>query len=144
MAIMDKDVDNGAGLLALGALFGGLSFTLYPLAVAYTNDYVEADDLVPASGGLMIAYGAGAAAGPIAGAVLMDAMGARGLFVFVAGVVVLLTLFIAWRVTQRPSRPVAEQGDYQTIQRTSPVVYEMYPDSGTDDPDDNPEDETRC
>ena len=144
IAIMDKDVDNGAGLLALGALFGGLSFTLYPLAVAYTNDYVEADDLVPASGGLMIAYGAGAAAGPIAGAVLMDAMGARGLFVFVAGVVVLLTLFIAWRVTQRPSRPVAEQGDYQTIQRTSPVVYEMYPDSGTDDPDDNPEDETRC
>jgi MFS family permease len=143
IAIMDKDVHNGSGLMILGALFGGLSFTLYPLAVAYMNDYVEPDDLVPASGGLMIAYGIGAALGPVAGALLMDAMGARGLFVFICGVVVLLTGFIAWRITQRPSLPVDEQGDYQAMQRTSPVVYEMYPESG-DDSDNDPEDDTRC
>lgn len=143
IAIMDKDVRNGSGLMILGAMFGGLSFTLYPLAVAYMNDYVEPDDLVPASGGLMIAYGIGAALGPIAGALLMDAIGARGLFVFICGVVVLLTGFIAWRITQRPSLPVEEQSDYQAMQRTSPVVYEMYPESG-DDSDDDPEDDTRC
>lgn len=144
IAIMDKNVHNGSGLLALGALFGGLSFTLYPLAVAYMNDYVEPDDLVPASGGLMIAYGVGAAIGPVAGAVMMDAMGARGLFVFIGAVVVLLTVFIAWRITQRPSLPVEEQGDYQAMQRTSPIVYEMYPESGGDDADTDPEDDTRC
>ncbi len=144
IAIMDKNVHNGSGLLALGALFGGLSFTLYPLAVAYMNDYVESDDLVPASGGLMIAYGVGAAIGPVAGAVMMEAMGARGLFVFIGAVVVLLTVFIAWRITQRQSLPVEEQGDYQAMQRTSPVVYEMYPESGDDDADNDPEDDTRC
>ena len=37
----------------------------------------------------------------------------------------------------------AEQGDYQTLQRTSQVVYEMYPESG-DDADSDPEDDTRC
>ncbi|MBO6519158.1 MAG: MFS transporter [Rhodospirillales bacterium] len=144
VAIMDKNVHNGSGLLALGALFGGLSFTLYPLAVAYMNDYVEADDLVPASGGLMMAYGIGAALGPVVGAMLMDAVGARGLFLFIGAVVILLAIFIAWRITQRRSLPVEEQGDYQTIQRTSPIVYEMYPESGGDDVDEDPEDDTRC
>ncbi|MGJ3260169.1 MAG: MFS transporter [Rhodospirillales bacterium] len=143
-AIMNKDVNNGTGLLALGALFGGLSFTLYPLAVAYTNDYIDAEDRVPASGGLMMSYGIGASFGPTLGAVMMDFFGAPGLFIFVGAVVVVLAAFIGWRITQRPSLPVEEQGDYQTLQRTSPVVYEMYPDGGTDEPDDNPEDETRC
>jgi len=142
-AIMNKDVHNGTALLSLGALFGGLSFTIYPLAVAYANDYIDAEDRVPASGGLMISYGIGASFGPTLGSVLMDLLGARGLFIFIGGVALLLMVFIIWRITQRPSPPLADQGDYQTLQRTSPVAYEMYPES-TDDSVDDPEDETRC
>lgn len=142
-AMMDKNANNGSGLLALGALFGGLSFTLYPLAVAYTNDYIGPEDRVPASGGLMIAYGIGASLGPAAGAVFMDMLGPSGLFVFIGGVALLLMVFILWRITQRQAPPLAEQGDYQSMQRTSPVVYEMYPEQEADaDPD--LEDETRC
>ncbi|MEQ8607716.1 MAG: MFS transporter [Rhodospirillales bacterium] len=142
-AIMDKDVHNGSALLALGALFGGLSFTLYPLAVAYANDYIEAEDRVPASGGLMMSYGIGASVGPTLGSVMMDLMGAPGMFIYIGIVSLMLTVFIAWRVTQRASLPVAEQGGYQTLQRTSAVVYEMYPES-SDDADSDPEDDTRC
>lgn len=142
-AIMNKDVHNGSALLALGALFGGLSFTLYPLAVAYANDYTAAEDRVPAAGGLMMSYGIGASVGPTLGSVMMDLMGAPGMFVYIGIVSLMLTVFIAWRVTQRASLPVAEQGDYQTMQRTSQVVYEMYPESG-DDEDSDPEDDTRC
>ena len=142
-AIMNKDVHNGTALLALGALFGGLSFTLYPLAVAYANDYIDAEDRVPASGGLMMSYGIGASVGPTLGSVMMDLMGAPGMFVYIGIVSLMLTVFIGWRVTQRASLPVAEQGDYQTLQRTSQVVYEMYPESG-DDEDSDPEDDTRC
>jgi len=141
--IVGKDVNNGTGLLALGALFGGLSFTLYPLAVAYMNDYIDAEDRVPASGGLMISYGIGASVGPTLGSVAMDFMGASGLFVFIAAIAVMLTIFIAWRITQRASLPITEQSDYQSMQRTSPVVYEMYPDDSEDD-DTDPEDDTRC
>jgi len=141
--IMDKDVNNGSGLLGLGALFGGLSFTLYPLAVAYTNDYIDAEDRVPASGGLMISYGIGASIGPTLGSVAMDFFGASGLFAFIGAIAVALTVFIGWRITQRASPPLADQGEYQALQRTSPVAYEMYPD-GSDDEDPDPEDETRC
>lgn len=141
--IMDKDANNGLGLLALAALFGGLSFTIYPLAVAYTNDYVGPEDRVPASGGLMISYGVGASIGPAAGSVLMDLLGARGLFIFIGGVALMLMTFILWRITQRRAPALADQGDFQAMQRTSPVVYEMYPESEAG-ADANFEDETRC
>lgn len=143
-AIMNKDVNNGTGLLAVGALFGGLSFTLYPLAVAYMNDYVEADDIVPASGGLMMAYGIGAAVGPTAGALMMDVFGPPGLFIFIGVITVLLTIFIVWRLTQRASLPNDEQGDYQAMQRTSQVVYEFYPETDNSQEDEDIEDDTRC
>ncbi len=142
LAMIGKDVTHGRGLLALGALFGGLSFTLYPLAVAYTNDYLDPEDLVPASGGLIVAYGIGAAAGPIIGSVAMDAMGPGGLFIYIAAISVLLTVFIVYRITQRGTIDVADQGDFQAMQRTSTVVYEMHPDAEVEeeeiDPDDAP------
>ncbi len=139
--IMDKDVHDGLGLLALGALFGGLSFTIYPLAVAYTNDYIGPEDRVPASGGLMISYGIGASLGPTLGSVMMDFLDARGLFIFIGGVALVLMVFILWRITQRRAPALADQGDFQPMQRTSPVVYELYPEP---EPDANLEDETRC
>lgn len=142
--IMNKDVHNGTGLIALGALFGGLSFTLYPLAVAYMNDYVEADDIVPASGGLMMAYGIGAAIGPTAGALMMDIFGPPGLFIFIGIITVFLTIFIMWRLTQRASITTEEQGDYQAMQRTSQVVYEFYPETVNSQEIDDLEDDTRC
>ncbi len=144
IAIMNKDVNNGSGLLALGALFGGLSFTLYPLAVAYMNDYVDADDIVPASGGLMMAYGIGAALGPTSGALMMDIMGPPGLFIFIAIITSLLLVFILWRITQRASLPNDEQGDYQVMQRTSQVVYEFYPETDNSQEAEDIEDDTRC
>lgn len=144
LAIMNKDVHNGTGLLALGALFGGLAFTLYPLAVAYMNDYVEPDDIVPASGGLMMAFGIGAAIGPTAGALMMDVFGPSGLFIFIAIITVFLTAFITWRLTQRASIPNEEQGDFQAMQRTSQVVYEFYPETDNSQEDEDFEDETRC
>jgi len=112
-------------------------------AVAYTNDYIDAEDRVPASGGLMISYGIGASIGPTLGSVAMDFFGASGLFAFIGAIAVALTVFIGWRITQRASPPLADQGEYQALQRTSPVAYEMYPD-GSDDEDPDPEDETRC
>ena len=127
-AMLGKDESNGSGLLILGALFGGFSFTLYPLAVAYTNDFLTAEDLVPASGGLIVAYGSGAAMGPIAASFAMDMFGAGGLFGFIAAASVVLVIFIGFRITCRLA-PVAEDaGEFQVLQRTSSIVYEMHPE----------------
>jgi MFS family permease len=142
--MMIESSHGGHGLLVMAMTFGGLSFTIYPLAVAYTNDYTPAEDMVPMAGGLMMSYGIGAAIGPIVAAPMMDLMGPGGLFAFIGGVCVALLCFIVFRITQRAPLPVEDQSDYQTIQRTSAVVYEFYPETENADQVDDPEDDTRC
>ena len=75
-----------SALLVLACLYGGLAFPLYSLSVAHANDYIEAEDLVQASSGLLLSYGVGATLGPIAAAAVMGALGPSGLFVFSAAV----------------------------------------------------------
>jgi MFS family permease len=129
IAIIGKDASNGLGLLLLGALFGGFSFTLYPLSVAYTNDFLTAEDLVPASGGLIVAYGSGAAIGPIIASLAMDAFGARGLFSFIGWICVILATFIGYRISSRSAPVIEDAGEFQAMQRTSPIIYEIHPEA---------------
>ena len=65
--------DQRGELLAAGALFGGACFALYPLCVAHTNDHLNSSQRVGATGGLVLIYSLGAAAGPLPAAALMDA-----------------------------------------------------------------------
>src|SRR5690606_6137082 len=88
---------TSAALFTLGGLFGGLCFALYPLCVAHTNDHLEPAQRVAASGGLVMIYSLGAAAGPVAGGLAISMIGPAGLFLFL-GLSALLTLvFAIWR-----------------------------------------------
>lgn len=116
-----------AAALALGAMFGGFSFALYPLCVAHTHDHVSAADRVSASGGLVLVYSAGAAVGPLAGAASLEALGPRGLFVFVAACGAGALLFALWRVTARAAVPNALQRAFQMLPRTTPVSARLDP-----------------
>lgn len=118
---------GGNALVGLAMLFGGLSGTLYPLSVAYTNDYLEPADLVPAAGGLVMAYGIGAAVGPPMAALFIEAFGAGGLFVFTAAVALGAAAMIGWRMRHRSAPALADQVDFQAMPRTSPIIGEMDP-----------------
>src|SRR3546814_6578243 len=74
----------GLLLMGLGALFGGLTFALYPLCVAHTNDHLEPEQRIAASGGLILLYSIGSALGPMTAAVAMKLAGPTGLFVSIA------------------------------------------------------------
>ena len=65
-------------LLGLGFMVGGLASPLYPLSVAEANDWLEADELVPAGASLVLAYSIVATAGPLAGSAAMAAPGPGG------------------------------------------------------------------
>jgi len=111
-------------ILGLACLYGGFSFTLYPLAVSHANDFLDAKDAVKAAGGLILAWGAGASFGPVAAASIMGALGPRGLFVFVAAVDILLALFALWRMTRRPSVPAELKGVFAPPGGMTPVGAE--------------------
>ncbi|BBC74257.1 MFS transporter [Altererythrobacter sp. B11] len=117
----------GLPLLALAAIFGGLSFALYPLCVAHANDHLSPEQRVAASGGLVLAYSAGAAAGPMAGASVMTVAGAPGLFLFIATCAGCALLFGLWRQARTAPVPAHQQQSYQVLPRTTPVSAALDP-----------------
>ncbi|HBQ35574.1 MAG TPA: MFS transporter [Rhodobacteraceae bacterium] len=117
---------NFSLLLAASFLIGGMTNPLYALLIAYTNDYLEVEDMAAASGGLMFVNGLGAIAGPLCIGWLMGQIGAGGFFLFLAGLMFLLVIYAAYRMTRRAAIPVEETGSYAPITPTaSPVAMEL-------------------
>lgn len=120
-------IGTGLPLLLAGAAFGGLSFALYPLCVAHTNDHLTAEQRVGASGGLVLAYSIGAAAGPLLGAAAMTMAGPPGLFLFVALCACGTLGFALWRQRVALPVPADAQQPYQILPRTTPVAATLDP-----------------
>ncbi|MFT6119185.1 MAG: MFS family permease, partial [Yoonia sp.] len=92
--------DNFTIILLSAAILGGTSNPLYALLIAYTNDYLEREDMAAASGGLLFINGIGAIAGPLTVGYMMDAMGANGFWMFSAVLMFLMGLYAAYRMTR--------------------------------------------
>jgi MFS family permease len=114
-------------LLAGAALFGGFAFALYPLCVAHTNDHLAREERVAASGGLVLAYSAGATAGPIAASATMSALGAIGLFAFATTIGAIGLGFGLWRMWMRAPVPAERQGQFQAVPQTTPAAVALNP-----------------
>ncbi|MBU0794713.1 MAG: MFS transporter, partial [Alphaproteobacteria bacterium] len=124
---------GGVILLALGALFGGLSFALYPLCVAQCNDRLLASERVAASGRLILLYSIGAALGPMGGAAFMSVLGSGGLFLFIALCAASLLAFGIWRQSISAPVPAPEQQDFQIVPRTTPMASLLDPNTPDDE-----------
>ncbi len=119
-------------LLGLGFVTGGLASPLYPLSVAETNDWIEADELVAAGAGLVLAYSVGASVGPLAGALAMEWFGPGGLFAFAAVVLAALAAYALYRVIKGLAKPAAEQTEFWSASWVSPVAAGLDPRAPAD------------
>lgn len=119
----------GGGLVALmiaAFLIGGMSNPLYALLIAYTNDYLEPDDMAAASGGLLFINGVGAILGPLVTGWMMGLIGPQGFFLYIAILMLSLAVFTAYRMTQRAAVPVQDTASYAPVlPSASPVVVEV-------------------
>jgi MFS family permease len=107
---------------ALGTLFGGFAFALYPLCVAHTNDHLTQSERTGATGGLILAYSVGAAAGPMAGSFAMLAIGPGGLYAFIGAAAASAFGFGLWRQLVADPVPGADQGAFRVLPRTTPMA----------------------
>lgn len=73
-------------LLLLCCLFGGASFSLYPLSLAYVCEDVAEERIPNAAGKFVAAYGLGAILGPLATSLCIEVFGGAGLFYFLASI----------------------------------------------------------
>ncbi len=114
-----------SALLVAAFIIGGTSNPLYSLLIAYTNDYLEADDMASASGGLIFINGMGAIAGPLVTGKMMDTFGTQAFFMVIATLMLTLTGYAGYRMTQR-SRDGIEDGLYAPVMpSSSPVAVEV-------------------
>lgn len=91
-------------------VFGAFAYPLYGICVAHVNDHVSPEGYVEASGGILMIWGAGAALGPFAASLVMETIGANGLFLATALAHGSLALFAVLRMVQRTA-PSAEEKD---------------------------------
>lgn len=80
------------------ALLGGLSFPLYSVASAYTNDWVAPEHVSGAASQLVLLYGAGALVGPPLTSVLLGALGTDGYPWAMIGLHALIVTFLVYRM----------------------------------------------
>jgi MFS family permease len=105
------------------ALFGGMIIPTYSLALAHLSDAVEQEEMVAASGGLLLAHGAGAAAGPLIAGFAMSAT-PHGLSFTLVVAQVLIVLFGLSRLVSRTRPPVTHKSAFM-IEPPVPVGTEF-------------------
>ncbi len=96
-------------LLSAG-LFGGLAFPLYSVCIAYTNDHLKPNQMIAASGALVLVGGLGAVTGPMLVASIMDYFGEEYLFWSMFAAHALIGIFGLIRMAVRPPVPLEKQG----------------------------------
>ena len=109
-------------LLVAAFLVGGTSNPLYSLLIAYTNDFLDHDDMAAAAGGMVFINGLGAVAGPFATGWLMETVGPRGFWIFIAVLSALMAAYALYRMTQRAAPRVGETDSFEWVTPSSSVV----------------------
>lgn len=99
--------------LILALVVGAFSQPGYSIAVSHAYDYADPDDYVETSSGLLLSYGIGSVAGPLSASLLIDYVGASGLYLLVAVVELVMAAFIVTRVMARKSLATDEKTDFE-------------------------------
>lgn len=96
-------------------LLGGSLFPFYSLTIAYANDWLEAKEILSASGTLVRINGTGAVTGPLLAGSLMSAFGPRFFFWSISAIFGAATVFILGRIVSKDPLPQERQRKYAPI-----------------------------
>ena len=119
-AILGMLVGNHFVLLLVSAsLIGGVTNPLYALLLAYTNDYLETEDMAAASGGLVFINGFGAIAGPVITGWLMSQFGPNAFFLIIGVLLAALVGYAAYRMTVRSAPSREDYNSYAPVYATA-------------------------
>ena len=109
-------------LLIAFFVMGASTNPLYALLIAYTNDFLAPQEMPSAAGGLLFLNGLGSIGGPMIVGWLMTTVSEKGFFIYIGGVMLLLTLFCIMRMTIRQLPEDYDTLSYTPISPTSTSV----------------------
>jgi MFS family permease len=119
-------------LFSLFFLFGGLSFSLYPFAVAHMLDYLPREHLLSGCSSLLLVNGVGSAIGPALAGGAMQRFGPSALPVYFAVMLIALAGYLFLRLRFRRDRTF--QAPFRPMLRTTPSALELMPETETPHP----------
>ena len=90
--------------------------------IAHANDFLTPSQMVAAASGLVMVNGIGAVIGSPVAAMAIEYLGIGSFFVMIAGVQVLLVLFILFRMSRRAAVPNEAQGPFVAIPESGSAV----------------------
>ncbi len=120
-------------ILAMTAIYGGLAYTLYPVAVAHANDFSDQQSFVKVTSGLLLLYGFGTMIGPILGAWAMESIAPEGLFAITALAHISIMAHAIIRSRMRAPVPIELRDNFQTVhsERVTPEGVRLDPRAET-------------
>jgi MFS family permease len=107
-------------LLGVAAVVGGITYPMYSLLIAYTNDFLSKEQMAAASAGLIFLNGVGAIFGPLVVGWLMGVVGTRGFFLYMAALYAAQAAYTIWRMGRRAAPSVT--GAYRGVTPTASTV----------------------
>ncbi len=90
-------VSSRWSVTALFFAWGGLAFSLYPLAVAQLIDQLHPDEIVSGTADILVLHGAGCAGAPLLAGLAMSLIGNPGLPLYIATVFAVLGVYTLYR-----------------------------------------------
>ena len=96
-------------------LMGGAMFPFYSLTIAYSNDWLKAEEILGASGTLVRVNGTGAIVGPLLVAGLMAGVGPRLFFWTITGIFSCAAAYILFRIVSKDALPQERQRRWAPI-----------------------------
>ncbi len=109
-------------------LFGGATFTLYPLAISHGCDHMHPDDIVAGTQGLLLAYSFGACIGPVMASLFMGHI-PEGLMLYFIAIMSITGIFFLIRMAYRPAIYSSDEQPFVPVPRTTPIVAQIDPRS---------------
>ena len=126
-AILDK---GSVPYFAAVVLLGGAAMPMYSLGIAYANDRLEPEQIVPASASLVMVAGIGLSTGPIIISFLMGQFGSVFFFVGIAGAFATILVFAAHRMNVTEAlHPQDQSPSVAAGVMGTPVAEYMAPDA---------------
>ena len=106
-------------------IFGGMSFTFYPVALSMACDSLNSNHIVSVTQCLSMIEGIGSIVGPILAAPFMKTFGLKGLNIYFAIVSLFLILFLIYRTIKKVK--INPQNHFVVAPHTTPIVAELDP-----------------
>ncbi|NDV98084.1 MFS transporter [Salipiger sp. PrR002] len=124
-------------LLVAGLIMGGMASPLYSLFIAYTNDYLELEDMPAAASGMVFIYGVGAIAGPLVTGQAMDIAGPQSFWAVLTVLFAMIAIYTAWRMTRRQAADGDRSAYLNVLPNSSTVAvgaaYEWYAEAAAEE-----------